>query len=74
MIPPTHKFIVLDVQQDKFGPEVSFLSSPDNLGDINPSDEELQVFHHWRRISSTNWKVKQLQSRTSLWLVLAVEN
>lgn len=43
---PTYKLIILDVQQDELWPEMGLFGSPDDLGDIDTSDEELQVLHH----------------------------
>ena len=45
-VTPTHKLIILDEQQDEFWPEMGLLCSPDDLGDVDTSDEELQVLHH----------------------------
>lgn len=43
---PTYKFVILDVQEDKFWPEVGALSSLDDLRDVDTGDEELQVLHN----------------------------
>jgi len=45
-ITQTYRFIILDVQQNEFWPEVSLLGSPDDFGDVDASDEELQMLHH----------------------------
>jgi len=45
-VTPTHKLIIFDEQQDEFWPEMSLLCRPDDLGDVDTSDEELQVLHH----------------------------
>ena len=42
----TYKFIILNVQQDEFWPEMCLLRGPDDLGDVDASDKELQMFHH----------------------------
>ena len=42
----THKFIILDVQQNELWPEMSLLRSPDDLGDVDASNEKFQVLHH----------------------------
>ena len=41
----THKFVIFDVQEDEFGPEVCALCSLDDLGDVDAGDEKLQVLH-----------------------------
>ncbi len=50
-IQPTYKFVILDVQEDEFRPEVGTFSSLDDLRDVDTGDEELQVLHDWSRIS-----------------------
>jgi len=47
----TYKLIILDVQQDEFWPEMSLFGGPDDLGDVDTSNEELQVLHHYCQIS-----------------------
>ena len=41
----THKFVILNVQEDEFGPEVCALCGLDDLGDVDAGDEKLQVLH-----------------------------
>lgn len=53
----TYKFIILNVQQDEFWPQMSLLSSLDDFRDVDTSYEELQVFHHWWEISSLSPKI-----------------
>ena len=43
----THEFVVLDVQENEFGPKVSTLSSLNNLGDVDTGNEQLEVFHDY---------------------------
>jgi hypothetical protein len=42
----THEFIILDVQEDEFWPEMSLLDSLDNLGDVDAGNEEFEVFQN----------------------------
>ena len=41
----THEFVVLDVQENEFGPKVRALRSLDDLGDVDARDKELEVLH-----------------------------
>ena len=42
----THKFIIFDVQEDQLWPQMSFLDSLEDLGDVDAGNEELEVFHN----------------------------
>jgi len=39
---------VFDVKENELGPKVGLLSGLDDLGDVDPSIEQLQVFHDYR--------------------------
>lgn len=41
----TYEFVVLDVQEHQLGPEVGALGSLDHLGDVDATNEELEVLH-----------------------------
>ncbi len=68
----TYKFVVLDVQEDEFRPEVGTFGSLDDLGDVDTGDEELQMLHDWG-IASVSYSSRTIRvTRTLLWPVLAV--
>ena len=41
----SYKFVIFDVEEDKFGPKVSLLCGFDDFRNVDPGNEELQVFH-----------------------------
>lgn len=43
----THKLIILDVEEDELWPEVRTLCSLDDLGNVDPRHEQLEVFHNY---------------------------
>lgn len=43
----TDEFIVLDVQENKLWPEMSLLSSFDDLGNVDAGDEEFKMVHDY---------------------------
>jgi hypothetical protein len=45
-----YKFVVFNVEEDKFGPKVSLLCGFDDFGNVDPGNEELQVFHDFAEL------------------------
>ena len=71
----THEFVVFDVEEDEFRPEMCFLSGFDDFGDVDARDEKLEMFHDCRGVGTDNNKAKAIYARLAgLYLLSRMES
>ena len=71
----TDEFVVFDVEEDEFRPEMCFLSGFDDLGDIDARDEELEMFHDCTCVRTDNDIAKPIYARLAgLYLLSRMES